>query len=76
MGHEESAMSTTVLFAPRVAIAGATTPSIWSRLMAAIEANGQRRAAAALRRFAAHKFSHDPELARQLYEAAAFAERA
>jgi hypothetical protein len=71
-------MSTTVLHAPRVAAAGAVTntPRLWSRLWAALEANGQRRAAAELRRVASLRESHDPELARQLRAAADFADRA
>jgi hypothetical protein len=72
-------MSTIVLHTPR-AVTGATVrpaaPSFWSRLLAAIEANGQRRAAAELRRYAAHQVDRDPEFARELYAAAAFAERA
>jgi hypothetical protein len=71
-------MSTTVLHAPRAATAGATpnTPSIWLRLWAALEANGQRRAAAELRRVASMREGQDPDLARRLREAAAFADRA
>lgn len=71
-------MSTTVLHVPRVAAAGAVTntPRLWARLWAALEANGQRRAAAELRRVASMREHHDPELARRLREAAAFADRA
>lgn len=45
-------------------------PTFWQRLWAALEAHGQRRAAAHLRRMAAIHADIDPVLARRLYDAA------
>ena len=52
------------------------TPTVWQRLGAAIERHGQRRAAAELRRIAAHHVFSDPEMTRHLLAAADQAERA
>ncbi|GAB4117699.1 MAG: hypothetical protein Fur0014_19160 [Rubrivivax sp.] len=69
-------MSTTVLHAPRIAAAAPVGAGFWPRLWKALEAHGQRRAAAELRRTAWRYQSSDPALALRLIEAARQAERA
>jgi len=62
-------MSTTVLHPARLAPAAkapAAPTGFWLRVWAALEAYGQRRAAAELRRLAATHVSTDPELSRHL----------
>lgn len=68
-------MSTTVLHAPRIAAFAPVHTAFWSRLWNALEAHGQRRAAAELRRTAWRYQSSDPALALRLIEAARQAER-
>jgi len=69
-------MSTTALHPTRIAPrAGTATPAFWQRLWAALEAHGQRRAAAELRRLAATHVSTSPEVQRALKEAAQRAAR-
>jgi hypothetical protein len=69
-------MSTTaVLQAPRQLPAGRAGKGFWLRLWQALEAHGQRRAAAELRRTAWRFQDSDPDLARRLLAAAADAER-
>lgn len=69
-------MSTTVLHAPRIAAFAPVNTAFWPRLWKALEAQGQRRAAAELRRTAWRYQSSDPALALRLIEAARHAERA
>jgi hypothetical protein len=62
-------MSTTVLHPARLAPAAkasAASTGFWRRLWASLEAHGQRRAEAELRRLAATHVSTDPELSRHL----------
>lgn len=66
-------MSTTFIHPTRRPLAHPAAPvagSFWQRLWAALEAHGQRRAAAHLRRMAAIHADHNPDLARRLNEAA------
>lgn len=61
-------MSTT-LHAPRLATAPAQRPAtagFWLRLWAGLEAHGQRRAAAELRRLSVHHAFADPALSQRL----------
>ena len=74
-------MSTSLHFPYRLGTLGpvapaAATTTFWQRLWAAIERHGQRRAAAELRRIAAHHVFSDPEMTRHLLAAADQAERA
>ena len=72
-------MSTTLQYQVRFGTMAPTalvTPTVWQRLWAAIERHGQRRAAAELRRIAAHHVFSDPEMTRHLLAAAVQAERA
>ena len=62
-------MTTTSLHAPRLAKAPAQRPAtagFWQRLWAGLEAHGQRRAAAELRRLSVHHAFADPELSQRL----------
>jgi hypothetical protein len=69
-------MSTTVLHAPRHSAAGRAGAGFWQRLWQALETSGQRRAATELRRAAWRFQTSDPAIARQLLDAAEYAERA
>lgn len=69
-------MNTIALHRPRILAAALNGPGVWQRLWKALEAHGQRRAAAELRRHAWRVQPSDPALARQLLEAAGPAERA
>lgn len=69
-------MNTIALHRPRILAAALNGPGVWQRLWQALEAHGQRRAAAELRRSAERLQFTDPALARQLLEAAGPAERA
>lgn len=63
-------MSTTVLHTPRIAAYAPVDTGFWQRLWHALEAHGQRRAAAELRRTAWRYQATDPALALRLIEAA------
>jgi hypothetical protein len=60
-------MSSSVLSLPRAAARpAASRVPLWSRVWSALEAYGERRASAELRRVALTHFASDPELRRRL----------
>ena len=62
-------MTTTTLHAPLAT--AARGPGFWQRVWSALEAHGQRRAAAELRRLAILNDATNPEFARRLNDVAA-----
>lgn len=70
-------MSTTALQQPHLALdTKVPRPRLLQRIWNALEAQGQRRAAAELRRLSLTFVSTDPDLKRALREAADYASRA